>query len=353
MTPAPLPQQTFGQSSDGQETRIYTLTNENGVVAKVSDFGATLVELHLPGPDGNVADVVLGFDSVEGYESKSNQYFGCTVGRVANRIADGRFSLEGSEHVLATNDASNHLHGGVRGFGQRLWQAETLRGKGAQAIRLTYRSEAGEEGYPGTLTAVVTYTLTDDALSMDHVATTDTTTLVNLTNHSYFNLNGAGSETVLDHSLEMVASHYTPTDERLIPTGEVLPVDGSVLDFRFPRIIGDRIDELENTPSRGYDHNFVLDDVDGTLRHAATLHHLASGRRLEIWTTEPGLQFYSGNFLEGQPGKGGLSYARRSALCLEPQRFPDAIHHPHFPSVVLRPGDEYRHEMQFRFGSGS
>lgn len=352
MTPeSTLPSPTaFGETKDGQKAKLYTLDNGRGMVARVTDFGATLVELHVPGRDGESADVVLGFDDVSGYQGEGNQYFGCTTGRVANRIALGRFSLDGETYQLATNNAPNHLHGGNVGLGQRMWTANRVKRVGATGVLFRYTSPAGEEGYPGTLSLQVTYWLTvDNILEIEYSALSDAATPLNLTHHSYFNLGGAGSETVLDHALTIDASKYTACDDTLIPTGELASVVGTPLDFRVEHVIGDRIASLDDTAAIGYDHNFVLRGERGNLRRACKLSDPSSGRSMEIWTTEPGLQLYTGNFLFGQEGKGGKAYPHRSAVCLETQHFPDSINQPNFPSTVLRPGETYTQKTEHRF----
>ncbi|MEW4527808.1 aldose epimerase family protein [Maioricimonas sp. JC845] len=335
----------FGKTKDGTPVERYTLSNGNGIVARLMTRGATLTELHVPDKDGNVADVVLGFDDVAGYESEGNQYFGCTAGRVANRIAEGKFTLDGHEYTLAINYEPNHLHGGTeRSLDKVVWKAKTVKTKFGDGVRFTYTSPDGEEGYPGKLRVTVTYTLSDDNdLRIAYFATTDRATPVNLTNHSYFNLSGHGSETVLDHRLKINADRYTPTDDTLIPTGELAAVEGTPLDFRKMRRIGKEIDELVETASLGYDHNFVLNGEAGKLRLAARVKDPESGRVLIVRTTEPGIQFYSGNFLHGQTGKGGKEYPLRSAICLETQHFPNSVNEPDFPSVILKPGEKYRH----------
>ncbi|MEM6674078.1 MAG: aldose epimerase family protein [Planctomycetota bacterium] len=347
---------TFGETSDGRQAHLYVLRNARGTEAHVTDFGATLVRMLVPDASGEFADVVLGFDDVSGYESDANQYFGCTAGRVANRIAGGRFELNGRTYELATNNDANHLHGGVRGFGQHLWKAE-VNAFGAE-VRFERISPDGEEGYPGRVAAAVTYALTeDDELIVRYEATTDAPTPVNLTHHSYFNLAGHGSPTVLDHVLRIGADRYTPTDAGLIPTGEVAGVEGTALDFRVPTSIGARVDDLDGTPAKGYDHNYAVRDAALpanfeaaiTAGPVAVLKDPGSGRVLELYSDQPGLQFYSGNFLFGQAGKGGATYALRSACCLETQGYPDAVNHPSFPSVILLPGQVYRQVTVHRF----
>ncbi|MBX3442310.1 MAG: galactose mutarotase [Planctomyces sp.] len=342
---APPQPERFGQTADGQAVHRFTLKNAKGVVAKIITRGATLTELHVPDKSGQTADVVLGFDDVAGYESEGNQYFGCTAGRVANRIAKGRFTLDGKDYQLAINNEPNALHGGVkRSFDKVVWQGVGVETPHGPGVRFAYVSPDGEEGYPGKLTSVVTYSLNDKGeLRIEYEATTEGATPINLTNHSYFNLAGEGSATVLDHTLQVAASKYTPTDDTLIPTGAIESVEGTPLDFRKATRIGDRIEELTETANLGYDHNLVLDGTAGELRKIATLKDPASGRTLTVHTTEPGVQFYSGNFLMGQTGKGGKAYPHRSAICLETQHFPDSVNHPQFPNTVLRPGQTYRH----------
>lgn len=346
----------FGRTAAGEAAHAYVLRNSRGVEAVLTDFGATLVSLRVPDRDGELADVVLGFDDVTGYEGEGNQYFGCTAGRVANRIARGRFTLDGREYTLATNNGPNHLHGGVRGFGQRMWTGNPHPSEAS--VRFDYVSPNGEEGYPGTVHCSVSYVLTEaDELLVEYHAATDEPTPVNLTNHSYFNLAGAGSATVQDHVLQLAAGRYTPTDDTLIPTGAVESVAGTPLDFRVPTRIGDRIGLLDGTAAIGYDHNYVLRDAAlppnlTTIMAAGPACRLAdpdSGRVLEVYTNQPGVQFYSGNFLFGQWGKGGVAYPHRSACCLETQTFPNAVNEPTFPSPVLRPGEAYHHVTVHRF----
>lgn len=340
----------FGTTTGGEEATLYLLENANGLRAHVTDYGATLVRMVVPGRDGQPADVVLGFDDVSGYQSDANQYFGCTTGRFANRIRDGRFRILNREYTLAVNNEPNHLHGGLRGFDKVMWEAEPVADK--QAVRFSYRSLDGEEGYPGNLSVVVTYELTDaDELIVDYWAVCDEPTHVNLTNHAYWNLAGAGNGTILDHELTLPSELYLPTDDTLIPTGEFAPVIETPLDFRTPRTIGERIAELEETAAIGYDHCYVVRASEGDLAHAATLHDPGSGRTMEVWTSEPGIQLYSGNWLEGKPGKGGLAYPRNAALCLETQHFPDTPNQPRFPSTLIQPGDTYRHTTAHRFST--
>lgn len=352
----------FGTRQDGVAATLWTLRGRD-LEIDVTDHGATLVAVRTPDRTGAVADVVLGFDDVCGYESADNQYFGCTTGRVCNRIAKGEFTLDGRTYALATNNGPNHLHGGKeRSLDKVLWKGEVLAGE-VPAVRFTYRSIAGEEGYPGNLDVVVTYSLVhapegvpsgprrffDGKLlgplfEVDFKATSDARTPVNLTNHAYWNLAGAGAPTVLDHVLHVSAQQYTPTDDTLIPTGELSPVAGTPLDFTQPTALGARIEQLDGTPAKGYDHNFVLDG-----RRGAWLRHPDSGRSLTITTTEPGLQVYSGNFLRGQRGKSGRTYAHRSALCLETQHFPDSVNHPQFPTTILEAGRTFHSKTWFAF----
>ncbi|MEZ5944731.1 MAG: aldose epimerase family protein [Planctomycetaceae bacterium] len=344
----------FGKTADGEAVEIYELKNDKGVTARIMTRGATLVDLLVPDANGKTADVVLGFDDVAGYEGEDNQYFGCTAGRVANRIAKGKFSLNGREYTLAINNEPNHLHGGVkRSIDKVVWKATPFESDNATGVRFRYVSPHGEEGYPGTLSMVVTYTLKKSAneLAVSYKATTDQATPINLTNHSYFNLGGEGSETVLDHELQLFCDNYTPVDDTLIPTGKIDRVEGTVLDFRMPHTIGERIKSLDDTSAIGYDHNFVVNGEMGELRPVARLKDPESGRVLEVSTTEPGVQFYSGNFLKGQAGKGGKPYPHRSAICLETQHYPDSINQPNFPESVLEPGEIYHHVCVWKFSA--
>lgn len=343
-TPDTVKTKPFGVRKDGAPATLWILKNGD-VEATVTDHGATLVSLSCPDRMGQLADVLLGFDDVSGYESTGNQYFGCTTGRVCNRIAKGRFTLEGYDYQLAVNNGENHLHGGgPRSLDKVRWRGEATTVDGAAAVAFTYRSPDGEEGYPGNLEVKVVYSMPRPGeLKVDYTAVTDRTTPVNLTNHAYFNLAGQGAPTILDHELRLFASNYTPTDATLIPTGAVDSVARTPLDFREPTRIGLRLDQLTSTAAMGYDHNYVLDrDGKAGLVDAATLYCPMSGRELRIATTEPAIQFYSGNFLNGQKGKGGASYALRSGLCLETQHYPDSVNQPRFPSVLLRRGEVFR-----------
>ena len=310
-----------------------------------------MTELHVPDKAGKTADVVLGWDNVAGYESDGNQYFGCTTGRVANRIAKGKFKLDGKEYSVAVNNDVNHLHGGVkRSLDKVVWTAKEVVTKKGTAIVLTYTSPDGEEGYPGNLSCTVAYGLNDNnELMIQYLATTDKATPVNLTNHSYFNLGGAGSETVLKHELTLHADKYTPTDDTLIPTGKIDPVAGTPLDFTTPHIVGERIDALTKTANIGYDHNMVCNGKAGELRVIGKLKDPQSGRAMTISTTEPAVQLYSGNFLKGQMGKGGKVYNHRSAMCLETDHYPDSVNHPEFPTTILKPGETYKHTCIYTF----
>lgn len=340
-------QQGWDQLPDGTPVTLYTLTASDGAEARITNWGATLISLKIPDREGKLADVTLGFDEVEPYTGPS-PYMGSTVGRYANRIAYGRFTLDGEEYTLVTNNDPHHLHGGNQGFDKRVWSGNASGTSDQLQVEFTYTSPDGEEGYPGTVESKVTYTLTNDnVLRIDYEATTDKTTHVNLTHHSYFNLAGADSgETILDHVLELDAARYTPADDTLIPTGAIEPVAGTPLDFTSPHAIGERIGDVLG----GYDHNFVIDGKPGTLRRAARVEHEESGRVMEVWTTEPGLQFYTGNFLDGTlTGKYGVTYEQHAGFCLEAQKYPDTPNHPNFPSSVLKPGEVYRQTTEYRF----
>jgi aldose 1-epimerase len=340
----------FGKTSDGAPVKQYTLTNPSGVIVKLLSRGATLSEWHVPDKNGQVADVVFGFDDVSGYESPRNGYFGHTIGRVANRIGGAKFSLGGKEYRLAANDGPNTLHGGAkRSLDKVVWEGTPFENATGEGVVFRYTSPDGEEGFPGNLSIAVTYTLTkNNEVRIDYEATTDKATPVNLTNHAYFNLAGAGAPTVNDHEVMIAADHYTPVDHVLIPTGEIRPVEGTPFDFREFHAIGERVDELNDKPGKGYDHNFALNNQDGELALAAQVRDPKSGRVLSVSTTEPGLQFYAGNFLDGVKGKDGKTYAYRSGLCLETQHYPNAINEPKFASIILQPGEKYTHTCVYR-----
>jgi len=342
----------FGGLADGRAVSAFTLANGNGVEAELIDYGGIIVALRVPDRHGTVADVVLGYDSLAAYE-RQRYYLGAVVGRYANRIARGRFALDGTEHRLATNDGPNHLHGGPGGFHAVLWHAEPFVGESEAGVTLTYESPAGEEGYPGRLAVGVTYTLTArDELTVEYRATTDRATPVNLTQHSYFNLAGHDAGSALAHELTVAASRFTPVDETLIPTGELRSVEGTPFDFRSPVALGARLaaDDAQLRIGHGYDHNFLLDGPAGDApAFAARLHDPASGRVLEVHTTEPGLQLYGGQGLRGVEGKGGHVYPAQAGVALETQHFPDSPNQPAFPSTILRPDEIYVSRTEFRF----
>jgi aldose 1-epimerase len=340
---------SFGKLADGTEIEQYTLRNAKGSIAKIITYGATLTELWLPDKSGKNADVVLGFDKIEGYAG-DQPYFGAIVGRYANRIAKGKFTLDGKEYSLFINNGPNSLHGGKIGFNRKVWKAEPVKVARGAAVKFTYVSADGEEGYPGTLTVHVTYELTDDnAVKVSYHASTDKPTVVNLTNHSYFNLSGAGSGDVLKNVVQLNADRYTPVDDTLIPTGELKSVEGTPFDFRKATPIGDRSGKIPGIA--GYDHNFVLNGKTGTLRQIGDLSDPASGRSMEIWTTEPGVQLYIGIGLDGSIKGVGGAYEKFGAVCLETQHFPDSPNHPNFPSTVVRPGKDYRSETIYKFSA--
>ncbi len=340
----------FGVTADGAPITLYTLTNANGMQAKIATYGGVVVSLTAPDRNGVFDDVVLGYDTVAGYENDKS-YFGAIIGRYGNRIGNARFVLDGVTYNIPANDGVNSLHGGAGGFNTRVWNAEEA--PGSAAVKLTYTSADSEEGYPGTLQAAVTYTLTDDnALRIDYEVTTDKKTVVNLTNHSYFNLAGTGD--ILNHELMLAAERFTPVDSGLIPTGELRPVEGTPFDFRTSTAIGNRIDADNEQIAfgGGYDHNWALTSGGGTLSSAATVYEPVTGRVMEVLTTEPGIQFYSGNFLDGSAiGKGGKAYEYRTGFCLETQHYPDSPNKPDFPSTELNPGETYRTTTIYQFSA--
>jgi aldose 1-epimerase len=347
--------QEFGKTHDGNTVQIYTLTNPLGMEARITPYGATLVSLKAPGRDGAFTDVVLGFDSIDGYtQNPPPPYFGAIIGRYGNRIGGAKFSLNGKTYTLDKNDGANSLHGGAHGFDKVMWTAKPpFTSPDGPSLELSYLSKDGEGGYPGNLSATVTYTLTGaNELRIHYTATTDQETVVNLTNHSYFNLTGPASGDILDHVLTINASRFTPVDAGLIPTGELRNVAGTPFDFRQPHAIGERIsaDDEQIKLGRGYDHNWILDRSVNSSDLAARVSDPKSGRILEVLTTEPAIQFYTGNFLDGSfHGKGGVTYQRRGAFCLETQHYPDSPNHPDFPSTVLKPGQTYDSTTVFRF----
>jgi aldose 1-epimerase len=342
----------YGALPDGREVEFYVLTNDNGLQVSITNYGGIVTSLTAPDRNGRFADVVLGFDGLDGYLA-GHPYFGAIIGRYGNRIAGGKFTLDGQSYELARNNNGNHLHGGIAGFDKALWRAAPDFHPDGPRLGLTYVSADGEEGYPGQLDLTVDYTLTqDDELRIDYRATTDKPTHVNLTNHSYFNLAGQGAGDILGHELTINADHFTPVDDGLIPTGEIRCVTGTPMDFREPTAIGARIfdDDEQLRFGGGYDHNFVLNGSDGSLSMAARVSEPGTGRVVEVFTTEPGVQLYTGNFLDGSiTGKGGRVYGRRCAFCLETQHFPDSPNQPEFPSTVLRPDEEYRTTTIYRF----
>jgi aldose 1-epimerase len=341
----------FGRTPAGEAVELFTFAREGAPTVAITNLGGHIVELLAPDRAGRVADVTLGYRDFAGYLADTN-YFGCIVGRYANRIAKGRFTLDGKTYTLAVNNGPNSLHGGPTGFQTRVWTPKVVTGPDGDALELTYVSKDGEEGYPGTLTAKVVYSLRKDGgLAIDYTATTDAPTVVNLTNHAYFNLAGEGEGTILGHEMQIEADAFTPVDATLIPTGKIQPVEGTPFDFRKPVAIGARIDAPDDQlkAGGGYDHNFVLRGKTGELRLVARVREPKSGRVLEVLTTEPGIQFYSGNFLDGTVvGKSGKPYVRRGGFCLEAQHFPDSPNQPSFPSVVLRPGQTYRQTTVYR-----
>ncbi|MDF1825022.1 MAG: galactose mutarotase [Verrucomicrobiales bacterium] len=348
-----------GKMPDGEEVSLYTLTNANGMMAKVTEYGAILDSITVPDRDGKFADVTHGYDSLEGWLTNTS-YFGSTVGRFGNRVANGKFTLEGKEYTLATNNDPGgipcHLHGGLKGFDKVLWSGESFEEEDSRGVKLTYHSADGEEGYPGNLVVEVTYTLTDaNELVWEASATTDAPTVLNIVHHSYWNLSGDPNTSINDHELTLFAGNYLPTDAGLIPTGVLKPVKGTPMDFTTSHLIGERVDEDYESLKfgGGYDHAWVLDAEKGSeLHEAARVRDPETGRVMTLSTNQPAVQFYGGNFLDGTAtGKGGVAYAYRTALCLETENFPDAPNNPKAPSSVLRPGDVYYHKMVHAFSA--
>ena len=349
-----ISKESFGKTADGESVDLFTLTNRNGMEAKITNYGGIVTTLTAPDRNNKYADVVLGFNDLDSY-LKGHPYFGALVGRYGNRIAKGRFTLNGVEYKLAVNNGENHLHGGIKGFDKVVWTARSMRTKLGPALSLTYLSKDMEEGYPGNLTVKVVYTLTNNnELRIDYSASTDKDTVTNLTHHSYFNLAGEGTGDILNHQLLLKASRFTPTDAGSIPTGELRNVQGTPFDFLKSTSIGARInqDEEQLKFGGGYDHNWVVNGRAGTLRQAASVYESTSGRVMDVWTTEPGIQFYTGNFLDGTlTGKSGKAYARRNGFCLETQHYPDSPNKPKFPTTTLRKGATYRSTTIYRFSA--
>ncbi len=336
----------YGRDQDGKEVYLFTLRNKSRVTVQIINYGGIITSILVPDRHGEITDIVQGFDELSDY-SIINQYFGAIIGRYANRIAGGRFKLDGKEYNLSINDGENHLHGGIKGFNRVIWDAEIVADKTGDSVRLTYLSKDGEEGYPGNLKVTITYSLSyQNELSISYEAETDKPTIVNLTNHSFFNLSASGSGNILNHELMIRANHYTEIGKGLIPNGEIKKVFGSPFDFTEPQKIGSRIKETNG----GYDHNFVLNKRGKELSLAAYVFEPTTGRSMEVYTTEPGLQFYSGNFFDGSlKGKGGKAYKKHSGFCLEAQHFPDSPNKPDFPATTLNPGEIYKQLTIYKF----
>ena len=333
---------------DGEKVVQYTLTNPSGMIVKILNYGGTVTDIIVPDKNGKQGNVVLGFDSLSGYLQTGNPYFGCLVGRYANRIANAKFTLDGKEYTLAANNDGNSLHGGLKGFDKRVWKASDINTDSISSIKFSYDSKDMEEGYPGNLHTEVVYTLTkDNALKIEYTATTDKPTPVNLTNHCYFNLSAGTDSTILDHVLMLRAQQYTPVNDKLIPTGKIDTVRGNAMDFTSAKKIGKDIAQVAG----GYDHNWVFQKPENRFDMVASLYHEPSGRFMEVYTTEPGIQFYSGNFLNGtlQHTRGGMKYVKHAGLCLETQHFPDSPNQPAFPNTILKPGDTYQHITVYKF----
>ncbi|MGA2797096.1 MAG: aldose epimerase family protein [Thermoguttaceae bacterium] len=344
-------QEPYGKMPDGAAVDLYTLNNANGLKVKIITYGATITDVEVPDRAGKLENVALFRDSLADYMDKSTPYFGSTIGRYGNRIAKGKFTLDGKEYTLAKNNGENTLHGGLKGFDKVVWKAEPVKSKDSVGVKFTYISPDGEEGYPGTLTTQVTYSLTDkNELKMDYTATTDKPTVVNLTNHTYWNLSGAGSGDILGEEMMLNADSFLPVDAGLIPTGEIKPVKGTPMDFTTPKTIGSRIQQVGGNPG-GYDHCYVLNKKEGknALTLVAKVDDPKSGRVMEIYTTEPAVQFYTGNFLDGKITAGGKTYQKHAAFCLETQHYPDSPNQRAFPSTVLRPGETYKHFTVHKF----
>jgi aldose 1-epimerase len=350
-----ITKETWGKTATGETVERYTLTNAKGASVQIITLGGTVTSIKVPDRAGALGEVTLGFDGLEGY-LKPHPFFGVLVGRYGNRIGNATFTLDGKTYTLAKNNGENSLHGGQKGFDKYVWKAREVPSRDGLAIELTHVSPDGDEGFPGALTATVVYTWTDaNGLRIDYTATTDKPTVVNLTNHAYFNLSSGAASTILDHELMLAADHFTPVDKGLIPTGEIRAVKGTPFDFTTSRKIGQHIDATDEQIQfgGGYDHNFVLKGNAGSMRMAARVVERTSGRVMDVTTTEPGVQFYTGNFLDGTlVGRGGTTYGKRAGFCLETQHYPDSPNKPKFPSVVLRPGEKYRTSTQYTFSVG-
>jgi len=341
-----ITEKPFG-NYEGQAITEYTLTNANGMQLSIINYGGTITKLTAPDKNGTMGDVVLGYDSLRGYTQRANPYFGALIGRYGNRIGKAQFTLDGQTYNLDKNDGANSLHGGNKGYDKVVWTAEK---QGDNSLKLTYHSKDGEGGYPGNLDVTVVYTLTaDNSVKIDYTATTDKATPVNLTNHAYYNLSAGTDSTILEHELQLSADKYTPVDAGLIPTGEIADVKGTPFDFTTSKPVGKDIAQVKG----GYDHNWVLNKNGNTLEKIGTLYHPKSGRVMEVYTTEPGIQFYSGNFLNGRLSntKGGAKYVKHAALCLETQHFPDSPNKPNFPNTILRPGETYKTTTIYKFST--
>ena len=345
-----FPESNFQKTLNSKEVKLFTLKNNSGIVTQITNYGGRVVTLWTPDKNGNFEDIVLGYETIDGYLNSNEIYFGALIGRYGNRIAKGKFTLNGKEYSVATNNGENHLHGGITGFNNVVWDAKQIDN---QTLELTYLSKDMEEGYPGNLKTKVVYTLTDNnELKVEYWATTDAPTFVNLTHHSFFNLHGAGKGSINDHALYINANKYTPVDEGLIPTGELAKVEGTPMDFTNAIAIGERVDnDFEQLKfGLGYDHNWVLNTENNIKQLAAKITEPTSGRSIEVYTNEPGMQFYGGNFLNGNDtGKYGLPYKHRTAFCLETQHFPDSPNHANFPSTLLNPGTEYHSICIYKF----
>lgn len=351
-----IPKENFKKTIQGKEVKLFVLKNKNGILTEVCNFGGKVVSLWVPDRDGHFEDIVLGYDNIDDYLDSGEKYFGALIGRYGNRIANGKFSLNGIEYNLATNNNENHLHGGIKGYNDVIWDTKQFKNeKGEESLELKYFSPDGEEGYPGDLNIKVIYTLTnEDEFKIEYFAECKDSTIINLTHHSFYNLLGAGNGDILDHEISIYANEYTPVDQGLIPTGVIAPVAGTPMDFVFAHKIGERVNQdfEQLIYGNGYDHNWVLDRPGNQLTLAASVYEPVTGRTLDVLTTEPGIQFYGGNFLDGSEiGKNNKKYDFRTAFCLETQHFPDSPNKPGFPSTILSPGEIYKHICIYKFGT--